>query len=141
MLDPNEETRLLPLAFAGLVTALTVCITGNNEHVITLAFTPIVVFWAIGESACEGFLCPLSEVVCYDAMMLIGLLYPKCIYDEEGNGARPIRCRVATRLFPGRLFHRLDYCQTALMYIYSYDSNARVLEAEGKASGPRVGYD
>lgn len=34
---------------AGLVTALTVYISGNEEHVITLIFAPIVVFWAIGE--------------------------------------------------------------------------------------------
>lgn len=49
---------------AGLVTALTVYISGNEEHVITLIFAPIVVFWAIGEdgdgargkkgSSCEG---------------------------------------------------------------------------------------
>lgn len=40
----------MPLSVAGLVTALTVYISGNEEHVITLVFAPIVVFWAIGES-------------------------------------------------------------------------------------------
>ena len=42
--------RLLPLAVAGLVTALTVYISGNEEHPITLVFAPMVVFWGIGES-------------------------------------------------------------------------------------------
>lgn len=45
--------RLIPLGAAGLVTALTVYISGNEEHVITLIFAPIVVFWAIGEDG-EG---------------------------------------------------------------------------------------
>lgn len=47
MLD--VRTRLIPLAGAGLVTALTVYISGNEEHPITLAFAPIVVLWAIGK--------------------------------------------------------------------------------------------
>ncbi|CAM9560241.1 unnamed protein product, partial [Laminaria digitata] len=40
-------TWLLPLAVAGFITAMTVYISGNEEHVITLVFAPIVVFWAI----------------------------------------------------------------------------------------------
>eukprot|EP00752_Nemacystus_decipiens_P016452 g14707.t1 len=44
-------TWLIPLGVAGLVTALTVYISGNEEHVITLIFAPIVVLWAIGEQA------------------------------------------------------------------------------------------
>lgn len=47
MLD--VRLRLIPLAAAGLVTALTVYISGNEEHPITLAFAPIVVLWAIGK--------------------------------------------------------------------------------------------
>lgn len=121
MLDPDEETRLLPLAFAGFATALTVYITGDNEHLITLAFAPIVIFWAIGERACEGFLYPLSVVVCYGASVLtmprhsFALLCPNCIYYKEGNGVRPIKCRVALRYFLGGLFRQLDCCQTAMI--------------------------
>eukprot|EP00903_Cladosiphon_okamuranus_P009327 g8896.t1 len=44
-------TWLIPLGAAGLVTALTVYISGNEEHVITLIFAPMVVFWAIDEQA------------------------------------------------------------------------------------------
>ncbi|CAM9725291.1 unnamed protein product, partial [Hapterophycus canaliculatus] len=40
-------TWLIPLGVAGLITALTVYISGNEEHVMTLVFAPIVVFWAI----------------------------------------------------------------------------------------------
>ncbi|CAM9964474.1 unnamed protein product, partial [Ectocarpus fasciculatus] len=40
-------TWLIPLGVAGLITAMTVYISGNEEHVITLIFAPIVVFWAI----------------------------------------------------------------------------------------------
>ncbi|CAN0077413.1 unnamed protein product [Scytosiphon promiscuus] len=40
-------TWLIPLGVAGLITALTVYISGDEEHVITLVFAPIVVFWAI----------------------------------------------------------------------------------------------
>lgn len=49
-----ELPRLIPLGVAGLVTALTVYISGNEEHVITLIFAPIVVFWAIGEDGERG---------------------------------------------------------------------------------------
>lgn len=50
----SAESRLIPLGVAGLVTALTVYISGNEEHVITLIFAPIVVFWAIGENGQEA---------------------------------------------------------------------------------------
>ncbi len=54
----SRTNRLIPLGIAGLVTALTVYISGNEEHVITLIFAPIVVFWAIGKgnktSGCEA---------------------------------------------------------------------------------------
>lgn len=46
--------RLLPLAVAGLVTAMTVYVTGSEEHPITLVFAPMVVIWAIGESYSSG---------------------------------------------------------------------------------------
>lgn len=46
---PAQTIRLIPLGVAGLVTAMTVYISGNEEHVITLIFAPMVVFWAIGE--------------------------------------------------------------------------------------------
>eukprot|EP00904_Undaria_pinnatifida_P001459 jgi/Undpi1/11313/HiC_scaffold_30.g13611.m1 len=48
--SPNDRVCvcwLIPLAVAGFVTAMTVYISGNEEHAITLVFAPIVVFWAI----------------------------------------------------------------------------------------------
>lgn len=57
LIDPSmryyvcTSNRLIPLGVAGLITAMTVYISGNEEHVITLIFAPIVVFWAIGEES------------------------------------------------------------------------------------------
>ena len=91
-----SRERLLPLAVVGFITALTVYISGNEEHVITLVFAPIVVFWAISESE-RGLW--FSHAVCLFGESLVTRREPWFVWRTSGS---PTEARLFLRPKPAR---------------------------------------